>query len=109
MTNKEMKKDVVWKFAMISQPMNGITEEEIKKTRAIAGLKLLKKGYLVADSCIKNTKNRNNESLWYLAKSLEIMSECDAVYFCKGWKNARECRIEHEAAKAYGLKLIEEK
>ena len=32
------------------------------------------------------------------------MSKCNAVYFCKGWENARGCRIEHETAKAYGFR-----
>ena len=32
------------------------------------------------------------------------MSECDTVYFCKGWENARGCKIEHEVAKSYGYK-----
>ena len=41
--------------------------------------------------------------LCFLAKSLENMSLCHAAYFCKGWENARGCRTEHEAAKAYGL------
>ena len=42
----------------------------------------------------------------FLAKSLEKMSLCDAVYFCKGWEQARGCRIEHEVAVAYGLNVI---
>ena len=46
--------------------------------------------------------------LCFLAKSLESMSLCHAAYFCKGWENARGCRIEHEAAKAYGLEIIYE-
>ena len=46
--------------------------------------------------------------LCFLAKSLENMSLCHAAYFCKGWEQARGCRIEHEAAKAYGLKIIYE-
>ena len=46
--------------------------------------------------------------LCFLAKSLECMSACHAVYFCRGWENARGCRIEHEAAKAYGLTIIYE-
>ena len=41
--------------------------------------------------------------LCFLAKSLENMSLCHAAYFCKGWENARGCRIEHDAAVAYGL------
>lgn len=28
---------------------------------------------------------------------------CHAAYFCKGWQETRGCRIEHNAAKAYGL------
>ena len=46
--------------------------------------------------------------LCFLAKSLENMSICHVAYFCKGWENARGCRIEHEAAKAYGLEIIYE-
>ena len=44
----------------------------------------------------------------FLAKSLENMSLCHAAYFCKGWENARGCKIEHDAAEAYGLKIIYE-
>ena len=46
--------------------------------------------------------------LCFLAKSLENMSLCHAAYFCKGWENARGCRIEHAAAHAYGLDIIYE-
>lgn len=48
-------------------------------------------------------------SLYFLAKSLENMSLCHAVYFCKGWEKARGCKIEHDAAVAYGLEIIYEK
>lgn len=47
-------------------------------------------------------------SLCFLAKSLENMSLCHVAYFCKGWENARGCRIEHDTAVAYGLKCIYE-
>ncbi|WP_419040028.1 Lar family restriction alleviation protein [Parolsenella catena] len=30
----------------------------------------------------------------------------DAAYFAKGWENARGCRIEHDAAVAYGLEVL---
>ena len=46
--------------------------------------------------------------LCYLAKSLENMSLCHVAYFCKGWENARGCRIEHDAAVAYGLEVLYE-
>ena len=47
-------------------------------------------------------------SIYYLAKSLENMSLCDAVYFCKGWDDARGCSIEHSVAFAYGLDILYE-
>lgn len=46
--------------------------------------------------------------LCYLAKSLENMSLCHAAYFCKGWEDARGCRIEHDAAVVYGLEVLYE-
>ena len=46
--------------------------------------------------------------LMYLGNALIRMSMCDTVYFCDGWENARGCRIEHQAAKHYGLKLLYE-
>ena len=49
-----------------------------------------------------------NIPLCFLAKSLENMSLCHAAFFCKGWESARGCKIEHEAAVAYGLDIIEE-
>ena len=46
--------------------------------------------------------------LCFLEKSLENMSLCHAVYFCKRLENARGCKIEYEAAKTYGLEIIYE-
>lgn len=103
--------------AMISQPMAGKTEEEIiaARERAIAALK--KKGYdivntLFTDDWYSTEKMQERGvvqiPLCFLAKSLENMSLCHAAYFCAGWENARGCRIEHEAAKAYGLDMIYE-
>ena len=46
--------------------------------------------------------------LYVLAASLNVMSRCDVALFRKGWEKARGCRIEHEAAVAYGLEIIYE-
>lgn len=103
--------------AMLSQPMNGKSDEEIIATRdrAIAALK--ERGYEVINTLFTDewyspeaVKKRGVENipLCFLAKSLENMSLCHAAYFCKGWENARGRRIEHETAKAYGLTIIYE-
>ena len=47
-------------------------------------------------------------ALEHLAKSLELLAGADVAYFCKGWEQARGCRIEHECARAYGIMIIEE-
>lgn len=81
------------KKVMISQPMAGKTEEEIKTTRDRAIKKLNELGYevvntLFTDEWVAKEKSNDvvNVPLWFLAKSLQKMSECDAVYFCKGWE-----------------------
>lgn len=105
------------KKAMLSQPMAGKTEKEIVETRERAIAELKERGYEIVNTLFTD-EWYNNESmkargvvqipLCFLAKSLENMSFCHAAYFCDGWENARGCRIEHEAAKAYGLEIIYE-
>lgn len=103
--------------AMISQPMAGKTDEEIVATRERAIKVLESKGYEVVNTLFTDEwyspdamKERGVENipLCFLAKSLENMSLCGAAYFCKGWRQARGCRIEHEVALAYGLNVIYE-
>lgn len=98
--------------------MAGKTNEEIIATRekAIAALKDL--GYEIVNTLFTDewySKDKMQERgvvqipLCFLAKSLENMSLYHAAYFCKGWENARGCRIEHDAAVAYGLDIVYEK
>lgn len=103
--------------AMLSQPMAGKTEEEIREARERAISVLEAKGYEIVNTLFtdewysqESMKERGvvQIPLCFLAKSLENMSLCHAAYFCKGWEQARGCKIEHEAAKAYGLKILYE-
>lgn len=102
---------------MLSQPMAGKTEQEIIETRERAIQELEAKGYEIVNTLFTDEwYNRENMEargvvqipLCFLAKSLENMSLCHAAYFSKGWETARGCRIEHEAAKAYGLEILYE-
>ena len=103
--------------AMLSQPMAGKTEQEIIETRERAISFLTEKGYEIVNTLFTDewyskeameARGVVQIPLCFLAKSLENMSLCHAAYFCKGWEKARGCRIEHEAAKAYGLTIIYE-
>lgn len=103
--------------AMLCQPMAGKSNEEIVATRdrAIAFLKGM--GYEVVNTLFTDEwysqeamQNRGvvQIPLCFLAKSLENMSLCHAAFFCKGWEKTRGCKIEHDAAVAYGLTIIYE-
>lgn len=103
--------------AMLSQPMAGKTDEEIVATRERAIKALEARGYEIVNTLFTDEwySRENMEKrgvvqipLCFLAKSLENMSLCHAVYFCKGWEQARGCKIEHDAAVAYGLTIIYE-
>ena len=105
------------KKAMLSQPMAGKTNEESVAAREKAIGVLKEKGYEIVNTLFTDewySKEKMAERgvvqipLCFLAKSLENMSLCHAAYFCKGWENARGCRIEHEAAVAYGLEILYE-
>lgn len=102
------------KRAMISQPMAGKTDEEIAEARDKACAKLREMGFEVAGTVFDFTDEQlnalgvKNAALYYLANSIQAMSRCDCMYFVKGWENARGCRIEHDAAIAYGLEVLYE-
>ena len=105
------------KKTMIQKPMARKTNEEIVKKKKKAIKALEEKGYEVVNTLFTDewySKDAMTERgvvqipLCFLAKSLENMSLCHAAYFCKGWENARGCRIEHEAAVAYGLEILYE-
>lgn len=89
--------------AMISQPMRGRTDEEIKETRDAIKNILILHGIEVIDTVFVF---ENKNAVYYLAKSIEAMSEADVVIFTQGWEEARGCIIEHEIAKAYGKTII---
>lgn len=93
---------------MVSQPMNGLTPEEIQQNRAAAVAWLEAAGHTVVDSIVTDEPPANcNEALFFLGKSFEIMATCDAVLFLEGWQNARGCRMERAACEAYGIKVME--
>lgn len=103
--------------AMLSQPMAGKSKSEIVATREKAIAALESAGYEIVNTLFTDEwyseasmqeRGVVNRPLCFLAKSLENMSLCHAAYFCKGWENTRGCRLEHEAAKAYGLEIIYE-
>ena len=98
------------KKLFISQPMRGKTDEEILKERekAVASAeKHLVEKVEVIDSFFQNAP-AEAKPLWFLGKSLELLSTADVAYFAPGWEEARGCRIENTCAIEYGITVIED-
>lgn len=97
----------------ISQPMKGLTDEEILKTREkirVKAEKVIGEPVKLIDSFIKDYPGEINKHVpvFYLGKSIQLLSQADIAYFGEDWRNARGCLIEHEVARQYGIKIIEE-
>ena len=95
----------------ISQPMRDKTNEEIKSERneIIQRVKEIYKDeeIEVIDSFFENAPHEANP-LWFLGKSLELLSTADIAYFADGWEEYRGCSIEHKCAIEYGINIIQD-
>ena len=97
------------KKIMISQPMRGKTIEQIRKERLHIIDLLESKGYMVINSIVSSKIPKDvDEAMYNLSRAIRIMSRVDGVFFMKGWKQARGCRIEHEVATLYGKEIMYE-
>ena len=96
------------KKLFISQPMKDKTDEQILNEREKA-IKLAKEvigeEVEVIDSFFQNAPH-DVKPLWFLGKSLELLSTADIVYFAEDWDKYRGCKIEHTCAVEYGIKVI---
>ena len=98
----------------VSQPMRGKTNEEIMKERERVK-DVVKRLYIVPntivtvkveilDSFIKDS----NSSLETFIRGLNKMYEADLVYFVKGFKDYRGCKLEFEIATQYNARMAVE-
>ena len=97
--------------AFFSQPMRDKTDEQIKAERKRA-IDLIKLKYPeekvdVIDSFFEGAPHEA-KPLWFLGKSLQLLSEADIAYFVGDWRNYRGCNMEHKACEEYGIEIIEE-
>lgn len=96
------------KKLFISQPMRGKTNEEILKEREKAieeAKKIYGKEIEVIDSFFQDAPV-DAKPLWFLGKSIELLSKADVVFFTDGWEKTRGCIIEHECAVRYGIPIL---
>lgn len=93
----------------ISQPMKGKTNEEIKTERERLIAKARERygeEIEVIDSFFENAP-ADARPLWFLGKSLELLSTADVAVFAPDWESARGCRVENHCAIMYGIEVLE--
>lgn len=95
-------------YVFISQPMRDKTDDEIKKERHAAIERVKKEmgeDVEVIDSFFEKAPH-DAKPLWFLGKSFELLSGADVALFIGHWYEYRGCKLEHEAAKQYGIKVM---
>ena len=92
--------------------MSGKREKEIMEDRALilehlTRFSVYERDIEVIDTYITDEPPEDaNVRLWYLGKTIELLSQADLVVFAKDWEKARGCRIERECARIYHIPAI---
>jgi len=96
----------------ISQPMHGLTNEEILQRREEL-IQLLHKWFQpepieVIDSYTKPENIVNGGRIVMLGHSIQMLSQADVVLFARGWADSPGCIVEHTVCKQYNIKTLYE-
>lgn len=97
------------KKLFVSQPMNGKSDKEIldERNRLIAEAEERSgEKFEVLETFFRGAP-ADATPLWYLGESLKLLGTADFAVFAPGWQDYRGCRIEHDAAVAYGIPIVE--
>lgn len=97
----------------VSQPMNGESEAIIQSRNYDAecwlrdnlGERIESVSAYTNDECPEKMTGPQI-GLWYMARSIEKMTECDAILMWGEWQKSRGCKIEAKIAQEYGLPII---
>lgn len=101
----------------ISQPMNGLSHEEIIRTRNEA-TKYIENQYTDDNIIVipsykeqQNTEYNAVSAVNLLGNAISLMGSADIIYFAPGWRESKGCQIENEVARRWleptGVELIE--
>ena len=102
-------------YVFISQPMNGLSEEEIKETRdeIFNNYKERHPSAELIDSYLSdevqayaaNARHIRSQRVWCLGQSLGMLSQADVILMAPGWEGTPGCRIEQKVATYYDIPI----
>lgn len=99
------------KKLFISCPMKGRTEENIrksmKKMHEIAEIYFDEKLKVIPTYIEDNPPENNNQAIWYLGKSIQLLAEAD-YFIGVDYSNDyfKGCNIERSIAREYGIRTV---
>ena len=97
----------------ISQPMVGLTNDELKKYRSKV-LDMVKRRYptekirFITNPLIANLPHDDNSIVWYLGESLKCIASANLVFFPKDWESDYICSLEHAICRYYNILITSE-
>ena len=96
------------KKLFISCPMKGRTEEDIKNSmermHKMAEIVFDQKLEVIPTYIEDNPPENNNQAVWYLGKSIQMLSEADFFIGIHWSEYYNGCQIEKDVARIYGIK-----
>jgi hypothetical protein len=92
----------------ISLPETGQSEEEILRLRREITEKVTEalREYVIAIDFSPKHIPENTKPLQLLGEKIKTMATADYAYFGKNWLGSNACKIEHECAQLYNIKII---
>ena len=97
----------------ISQPMVGLTNDELKKYRSKV-LNMIQRRYptekirFITNPLIANSPYDDSLIIWYLGKSLECIASANLVFFSKDWESDYICSLQHAICRYYNIPIASE-
>lgn len=93
----------------ISQPTSGKTHEQTEEEREIA-IETIKELYSnesieIFDSIFENAPY-DAKPLWFLGKSLMVLSNADLAFFTRGWSNDCDCNMQYQVCMNYHIPTL---
>lgn len=99
---------------VISQPMRGMSPEQVEAARKEAEKDVISMGFKPYENVYDKSfseqavpENCKHPGILAMAGAMERLSQADALYLAPGWSSARGCRIEYEVALSFGMAIIQ--
>lgn len=89
----------------ISLPISGRELEEAKEYASKMKERLTFQGYEVITP-FEVCPDSEEPYSCLIGRCIEALIECDAAYFCIGWKHSKGCMAEFEVARIYGKEIL---